>query len=175
MRSSASTLSSASPEGRRSVGCKDRARRAGAARRRSAGLRHAVRRHGLWRRRAGTPVPLSILQQPKIEAEVAFVFGRDLAMERPGLVDVMHAIEYALPALEIVGSRIANWNTKFVDIVADNASSGAGGSTSQLDRAGPRQRDDARRCAGQSTRVLQLPLTAANSCPLICSVQAQLD
>jgi len=53
------------------------------------------------------------------------VFGRDLAMERPGQVDVMNAIEYALPALEIVGSRIANWNIKFVDTVADNASSGA--------------------------------------------------
>lgn len=73
----------------------------------------------------GEPVPLAILQQPKIEAEVAFVFGRDLAMERPSQVDVMNAIGYALPAVEIVGSRIANWNIKFVDTVSDNASSGA--------------------------------------------------
>jgi len=71
------------------------------------------------------PVPLSALQQPKIEAEVAFVLGRDLSMATPSQVDVMGAIEYALPALEIVGSRIANWSIKFIDTVADNASSGA--------------------------------------------------
>ncbi|MEJ8859160.1 2-keto-4-pentenoate hydratase [Variovorax robiniae] len=73
----------------------------------------------------GEPVPLSALQQPKIEAEVAFVLGRDLNTAMPSQIDVMGAIEYALPALEIVGSRIANWNIKFVDTVADNASSGA--------------------------------------------------
>ena len=73
----------------------------------------------------GDPVPVSVLQQPKIEAEVAFVFGRDLTVESPTQVDVINAIEYALPALEIVGSRIANWNIKFVDTVADNASSAA--------------------------------------------------
>jgi 2-keto-4-pentenoate hydratase len=72
----------------------------------------------------GEEVPLSALQQPKIESEVAFVLGRDLTMENPSQVDVMNAIEYALPAFEIVGSRIANWNIKFVDTVADNASSG---------------------------------------------------
>ncbi len=73
----------------------------------------------------GEPVPLSVLQQPKIEAEIAFVMGRDLDMERPAQVDVMNAIAYALPALEIVGSRIASWDIKFVDTVADNASSAA--------------------------------------------------
>ncbi|HEU0201202.1 MAG TPA: 2-keto-4-pentenoate hydratase [Burkholderiaceae bacterium] len=71
------------------------------------------------------PVPMRGLQQPKIEAEVAFVLGRDLSMEQPGHVDVLRAIDYALPALEIVSSRIADWNIRFVDTVADNASSGA--------------------------------------------------
>lgn len=73
----------------------------------------------------GEAVPMRGLQQPKIEAEVAFVLGRDLNMSGPTQLDVMNAIDYALPALEIVGSRIANWNIKFVDTVADNASSSA--------------------------------------------------
>lgn len=84
----------------------------------------------------GEPIPMSVLHQPKIEAEVAFVLGRDLDVERPGLVDVMRAVEFAVPALEIVGSRIRDWNIKFVDTVADNASSSAfviGGTPRRLD------------------------------------------
>lgn len=71
----------------------------------------------------GLPIPFSKLHQPKIEGEVAFLLGRDLDMEMPGLVDVMRAIEFALPALEIVGSRILDWKIRLVDTVADNASS----------------------------------------------------
>lgn len=73
----------------------------------------------------GEPVPLSALHQPKVEAEIAFVLGRDLDVALPGHADVLRAIDYALPAIEIVGSRIAGWNIRFVDTVADNASSGA--------------------------------------------------
>lgn len=73
----------------------------------------------------GEPIPASILQQPKVEAEIAFVMGRDIDAEVPTQVDVMNAIAYALPAVEIVGSRIAQWNIRFVDTVADNASSSA--------------------------------------------------
>ncbi|CAN5594553.1 2-keto-4-pentenoate hydratase [soil metagenome] len=71
----------------------------------------------------GEPIPASTLHQPKIEAEIAFVLGHDLSMPHPTQVEVMRAVDYALPALEIVGSRIAGWNIKYVDTVADNASS----------------------------------------------------
>jgi 2-keto-4-pentenoate hydratase len=73
----------------------------------------------------GDTVSLSKIIQPRIEAEVALVLGRDLDMERPTYADLIRAIDFALPAFEIVGSRIANWDIRFIDTVADNASSGA--------------------------------------------------
>lgn len=73
----------------------------------------------------GEPIPASILTQPKIEAEIAFVIGRDLNVGNPGQLDVLGAIDYALPALEIVGSRVADWNIRITDTIADNASSSA--------------------------------------------------
>jgi 2-keto-4-pentenoate hydratase len=69
-------------------------------------------------------IPLARLHQPKIEAEIGFVLGRDLDMEQPAHHEVLQAVDYVIPALEIVGSRIAEWNIKLVDTVADNASCG---------------------------------------------------
>lgn len=62
--------------------------------------------------------------QPKAEAEIAFVLKRDLVGPRVTAHDVLMATDYALPALEIVDSRIADWKIKLEDTVADNASSG---------------------------------------------------
>lgn len=72
----------------------------------------------------GEPVAIGRLIQPKVEAEIALVIGRDLTHERHTYADLIRATEYCLPAIEIVDSRIEKWNIRFVDTVADNASSG---------------------------------------------------
>ncbi|MFE0251786.1 2-keto-4-pentenoate hydratase [Streptomyces sp. NPDC059010] len=72
----------------------------------------------------GGAVPAGRLLQPKVEAEVALVLGRDLPHRECTVVDLLRAVDFALPALEIVDSRIAGWDIALVDTVADNASCG---------------------------------------------------
>jgi len=62
--------------------------------------------------------------QPRVEAEIAFVLEREIAVPTPTAADVLRATAYVLPAIEIVGSRIAGWDIQIADTVADNASSG---------------------------------------------------
>jgi len=71
-----------------------------------------------------TEVPSGRLLQPKIEAEIAFVLAEDLADGEFDDARVRGAVDHALAALEIVDSRIANWDITITDTVADNASSG---------------------------------------------------
>ena len=72
----------------------------------------------------GQPVSLGRLLQPKVEAEVALVMGR--AVDHPDLTlpEFLRAVEFALPAIEIVDSRVAGWDIRIEDTIADNASSG---------------------------------------------------
>jgi len=72
----------------------------------------------------GDTVPGARLLQPKVEAEVAFVVGRELKTEAPSYGEFLTSLAYALPAIEIVDSAIADWKISLVDTVADNASSG---------------------------------------------------
>ncbi|XUL93596.1 2-keto-4-pentenoate hydratase [Streptomyces galilaeus] len=72
----------------------------------------------------GGEVPVGRLLRPKVEAEVALVLGRDLPHPECTIVDVLRAVDFALPALEIVDSRVRNWDISLVDTVADNASCG---------------------------------------------------
>lgn len=72
----------------------------------------------------GADVALGRLLQPKVEAEIAFVLGRDLPHADTTVAETIRAIDYAVVAIEIVDSRVADWKIRFVDTVADNASSG---------------------------------------------------
>lgn len=66
--------------------------------------------------------PSQVLQ-PKAEAEIALVLGQDLKKEKATIEDVFAAADYAVAAIEIVDSRIADWKITFADTVADNGSS----------------------------------------------------
>jgi 2-keto-4-pentenoate hydratase len=72
----------------------------------------------------GDLIDLGRLVQPRVEAELAFVMAEDLAGPGVTTARALAAIEGALPAVEIVDSRVADWKIKLVDTVADNASSG---------------------------------------------------
>ena len=64
------------------------------------------------------------LLQPKAEAEIAFRLGVDLSDGPLDVAQVREAVEYACAAIEVVDSRITDWDISFADTVADNASSG---------------------------------------------------
>ena len=70
------------------------------------------------------PVLPTRILQPRIEAEVAFLIDRDIDIEKPTIADVIRAVAYVMPALELVGSRIRDWDIGIVDTIADNASTG---------------------------------------------------
>ena len=60
---------------------------------------------------------------PRIEPEIAFWLAKDL--KGPGIIvdAVLAATSGVSPALELVDSRIAKWQIKLPDTIADNASS----------------------------------------------------
>lgn len=67
----------------------------------------------------GSAVPFERFIVPRIELELVFVLGKPLHGPGIGLVDVMRATEYVVPAIEIIDARVQN-PRKIVDTVADN-------------------------------------------------------
>jgi 2-keto-4-pentenoate hydratase len=72
----------------------------------------------------GTELPTHRMIQPRAEGEVALVLERDLDNAPHGFAEIVRAVAFALPAIEVVDSRIENWQISLVDTVADNASCG---------------------------------------------------
>lgn len=70
----------------------------------------------------GDSISVQHLMQAKVEGEIAFVLKKDLADPNMTTIDLINAIDYALASIEIVGSRIENWDIKITDTIADNAS-----------------------------------------------------
>jgi 2-keto-4-pentenoate hydratase len=62
---------------------------------------------------------------PKVEPEFGFVLKQTLHGPDVTVEQAAAAIGEIYPAIEIIDSRIADWNIKLVDTVADNASCGA--------------------------------------------------
>ena len=73
----------------------------------------------------GAQIPSDSFISPKVEPEFGFLLKETL--QGPGVTyqQAADAVEAVYPAIEIIDSRIAEWDIRLVDTVADNASCGA--------------------------------------------------
>ena len=71
----------------------------------------------------GAPIPAGEYCYPRIEVEIGYVLGSALPGADCTEEDVLAATEYIVPSLELIDSRITNWQIKLPDTIADNASS----------------------------------------------------
>jgi 2-keto-4-pentenoate hydratase len=69
------------------------------------------------------PVEAGRYCYPRVEVEVAFILGETLPGEGCTEDDVVAATEAVAPAIELIDSRIVDWQIGLVDTIADNASS----------------------------------------------------
>ncbi len=67
----------------------------------------------------GAKIPFERFIVPRAEIELAFVLGKPLKGPGVGLLEVLRATEYVVPAIEIIDARVQNPRQIF-DTVADN-------------------------------------------------------
>jgi 2-keto-4-pentenoate hydratase len=72
----------------------------------------------------GEDVPLDPFLQPRVMATMGFVMCDDLAGPGVTVADALTSVAGVLPAIEVADSRIAEWQVKVVDTIADNSSAG---------------------------------------------------
>ena len=70
-----------------------------------------------------TPVSVGRYCMPRVEVEVAFVLGETLPGADCTEDDVVAGTEYVTASIELIDSRIDDWNIQIADTIADNASS----------------------------------------------------
>ncbi|MHC9296991.1 2-keto-4-pentenoate hydratase [Mycobacterium sp. LTG2003] len=69
------------------------------------------------------PVKSSDYLYPRVEVEVGFILADDLPGAGCTEEDVLAATAAFAPAIELIDTRITNWQIKLCDTIADNASS----------------------------------------------------
>lgn len=70
----------------------------------------------------GESVQLGSYIQPRVVIGMAFVLGHPLSGGGITIGDVLRATEFVLPSIELIDSRVEDWNVKLEDTVADNGS-----------------------------------------------------
>jgi 2-oxo-hept-3-ene-1,7-dioate hydratase len=73
----------------------------------------------------GAEIPVDLFSNVRIEVELAFVLKTPLEGPDATLDDALAAIDYAVPALEVLNSHIELEGRTIVDTIADNAAYGA--------------------------------------------------
>ena len=72
----------------------------------------------------GAQIETARYVNPRLEVELAFIMGQDLAGAGCTVADVMRATEFVTPALELIAYR-TQVPRQIVDTIADNAAAGA--------------------------------------------------
>ena len=117
----------------------------------------------------GTSISREQYIKPYVELEPAFVLRGGLRGPNVTVADVINAVDYALPAIEIIDSRVKNWEIGLADTLADNGSTGSvilGGTPRTLtqldlrDTRGTLRLNDREVMAGNTSNVLGNPLSA---------------
>lgn len=70
------------------------------------------------------PVPVGSFIQPRVEPEIAFVLDAPLAGPGATVADAARAVGYVMGSIELIDSRIQDWQITIGDTIADNASCG---------------------------------------------------
>lgn len=79
----------------------------------------------IMRQPADEPLPLERFAQPRVEPEVAFIIGSELAGPATTAAHVLEATSAVAPALDVLDSRFAGYKFTLADVAADNASAAA--------------------------------------------------
>lgn len=71
----------------------------------------------------GGSMPVNDLIAPRVEAELALILRSDITDPDISLNGIAMAVDWVIPAIEIVDSRISDWKIGILDTIADNGAS----------------------------------------------------